>query len=82
MAESARDAAKRISLCEALDRVFNKGVVLQGDIVISVANVDLLYLGLRVLLASVETAQGAHALSAGLGVLGPSPLPASGRRRP
>jgi hypothetical protein len=30
-------------------------VVISGDIVISVADVDLIYLGLRVLLSSVET---------------------------
>lgn len=47
---------ERASLLELLDRVANKGVVLSGDLVISVADVDLLYLGLRVLLTSVETA--------------------------
>ena len=46
-----------ISLCEALDRVLNKGVVIVGDIVISVADVDLIYLGLQVVLTSVETAR-------------------------
>lgn len=46
-----------ISLCEALDRILNKGVVIHGDITISVANIDLIYLGLRVLLTSIETAR-------------------------
>jgi len=46
----------RASLLELLDRVVNKGVVISGDLVISVADVDLIYLGLRVLLTSVETA--------------------------
>lgn len=50
---------EHISLCEVLDRVLNKGVVVHGDLTISVANIDLLYLGLRVLLSSVETARGA-----------------------
>lgn len=45
-----------ISLCETLDRVLNKGVVVLGEAVVSVANVDLLYLGLNVVLTSVETA--------------------------
>ena len=49
-------SAEHISLCETLDRVLNKGVVIHGDLTISVANVDLIYLGLRLLLASVETA--------------------------
>lgn len=46
---------KQMSLCEVLDRVLNKGAVIVGDIVISVAGVDLLYVGLNVLVSSVET---------------------------
>lgn len=55
----AKDLAfdrERISLCETLDRVLNTGVVVAGEIVISVADVDLLYLGLQLTLTSVETA--------------------------
>ena len=47
---------ERVSLCEALDRVLNKGVVVVGEVVISVADVDLIYLGLQLVLTSVETA--------------------------
>lgn len=47
--------SKDITLLEVLDRVLDKGVVISGDIIISLANVDLIYLGLRVLLSSVET---------------------------
>jgi hypothetical protein len=36
--------------------VLDKGVVLSGDITLSVADVDLVYVGLRVLLSSVEAA--------------------------
>src|SRR3989304_3603807 len=50
-------AGQRISLCETLDRVLNTGVVVHGDITISVANIDLIYIGLRALLTSVETAR-------------------------
>ncbi len=46
---------ERVTLLEILDRALNKGVVISGDIVISVADVDLVYLGLKVLLSSVET---------------------------
>ena len=46
---------ERVTLLEILDRALEKGVVISGDIVISVADVDLVYLGLRVLLSSVET---------------------------
>jgi hypothetical protein len=44
-------------LCEVLDRVLNKGVVVAGDLTISVADIDLIYLGLRIMLASIETAR-------------------------
>ena len=53
-----REAEEHVSLCEALDRVLNTGVVVVGEVVISVADVDLIYLGLQVMLASVETARG------------------------
>ena len=51
------DAALRmqeVTLLDLLDRVLDHGVVLAGDVTISVADVDLLYLGVRVLLAPVE----------------------------
>ena len=59
--------AREVTLLELLDRVVDHGVVLAGDITISVADVDLIYLGLRVMLASVERA---HELRAGLAVAG------------
>ncbi|MBI4703929.1 MAG: gas vesicle protein [Deltaproteobacteria bacterium] len=46
---------RRVSLCETLDRVLNKGAVVAGDIVISVADVDLLYVGVNLVVSSVET---------------------------
>ncbi|WP_018402850.1 gas vesicle protein GvpJ [Marinobacter gelidimuriae] len=48
-----------MSLCETLDRVLNTGVVVVGEIVISVADIDLIYLGLNLTLTSVETANEA-----------------------
>jgi len=50
---------EQITLLELVDRVLNKGVVLTGDITLSVADVDLVYVGLRVLLASVATLEEA-----------------------
>jgi gas vesicle structural protein len=47
--------AEQLTLLELVDRVVNKGVVLSGDITLSVAGVDLIYVGLRVLLSSVDT---------------------------
>lgn len=49
---------ERVTLVDLVDRVLNKGVTLTGDIVLSVADVDLVYVGLRVLLASVATLDG------------------------
>jgi hypothetical protein len=43
------------SLLELVDRLLNKGVVLAGEATISVAGIDLIYLGLNVVLAAVET---------------------------
>ena len=45
-----------ISLLDIIDHVLNAGVVIHGSLVISVAGVDLVYLGLNVVLTSVETA--------------------------
>ena len=44
-----------VTLLELVDRVLNKGVVLSGDITLSVAGVDLVYGGRRLLLASAGT---------------------------
>jgi hypothetical protein len=56
--ETPRLDSKDVSLCEALDRILNKGAVLFGEVTISVADIDLVYLGLQVILASMETARG------------------------
>jgi len=45
-----------ISLLDILDHVLNAGVVIQGSLVISLAGVDLIYVGLSAVLTSVETA--------------------------
>lgn len=49
------DEQQQVSLCEALDRILNKGAVVVADVTISVANIDLIYLSLQALIASVET---------------------------
>ena len=43
-----------ITLVELVNRVVDRGVILGGDLTISVADVDLLYVGLRVLLCSPD----------------------------
>jgi hypothetical protein len=45
----------QVTLLELVDRVLNGGVVISGDITLAVADVDLVYLGLRVFLSSVAT---------------------------
>ena len=45
-----------LSLLETLDHVLDRGLVIAGEITISVADIDLVFVGLNVLLSSVETA--------------------------
>ena len=47
-----------VSLLELADRLLNRGVVLTGEATISVAGVDLIYLGLNVVLTAVENLRG------------------------
>jgi hypothetical protein len=46
-----------LALSELLDRALNKGIVVIGDLTLSIADVDLIYLGVKLLLSSVETAE-------------------------
>ena len=50
------DGQNEVSLLDILDHVLNAGVVIHGSLVISLAGVDLVYVGLNVVLTSVETA--------------------------
>ena len=45
-----------VSLLETLDHVLSRGLVIAGEITISVADIDLIFVGLNVLVSSVETA--------------------------
>lgn len=51
---SHESLGNNVSLCDALDRILTKGVVVYGDISISVAGVDLLYIGLRGLISAID----------------------------
>ncbi len=42
------------TLVDLLDRLFDRGVVVAGQVVLSVADVDLVYLDLRLLLGAIE----------------------------
>jgi hypothetical protein len=54
------DSYRDVTLVELVDRILDKGVILSGDITLSVAGIDLVYVSLRALLASVETAAAAR----------------------
>ena len=43
-----------LTLLELADRLLNRGVVVTGEAMISVAGVDLIYLGLNVVLTAAE----------------------------
>jgi gas vesicle structural protein len=49
-----------VTLLELADRLLNRGVVLTGEAVISVAGVDLIYLGLNLVLTAVENLRRTH----------------------
>jgi gas vesicle structural protein len=61
---------KQVTLLDLLDRAIYKGVVLNGDITISVANVDLVYLGLKLLLTSVDRIEEMRKLAAEQAIAG------------
>jgi hypothetical protein len=50
------DPTDETSLLDILDHVLNAGVIIRGNLIISLAGVDLIYIGLDVILTSVETA--------------------------
>lgn len=51
--------SERIALVDLLDRVLAEGVVITGDITLSIADVDLVTVSLRALLASVSALEKA-----------------------
>ena len=62
MSRSTTVAEREIALVDVIDRLIGGGVVIAGDITLAVADVDLVYLSLRVLLSSVATAEEKGAL--------------------
>jgi len=53
--QAPRALQSRATLLDLLDRVLGKGVVAYGDIVLSIADLDLVYLNLRAVLSSIGT---------------------------
>ena len=50
----AREEVQEVTLLDLVDRAIEHGAILAGDITIAVANIDLIYVGLEVLIASIE----------------------------
>ena len=63
MQDSSVAIADQLTLCEALDRVLHKGVVVVGDVRISVANIDLIHVSLQLMASSVEQLYDDHGAS-------------------
>jgi hypothetical protein len=49
------DLERELSLAELVNRVLDKGAVISGDVLISVAGVDLIHVGLQVVVAAAES---------------------------
>ncbi|MDQ3949999.1 MAG: gas vesicle protein, partial [Gemmatimonadota bacterium] len=50
------DDDERHALSDLINRVLDKGVVISGHVTISVADIDLIALDLRLLVSSIQTA--------------------------
>jgi hypothetical protein len=48
---------REVALVDLVDRLLAGGVVIGGDVTLSIADVDLVYVGLRALITSVATAE-------------------------
>jgi hypothetical protein len=56
MSKLSFERSQPVSLCETLDRLLSTGVVLLGGATISVAEVDLIYVGVQLVVTSIHTA--------------------------
>lgn len=49
--------SKKVTLIDALDRVIDKGAYVDGEVVLRVADVDLIFIGLRLIVTSISNAE-------------------------
>jgi hypothetical protein len=63
-AQDRRELARQVTLVELLDRILDKGVVISGEITLAVAGIDLVEVGLRALIASVDRLERLHSETA------------------
>jgi hypothetical protein len=70
MSDDAGDEidTEQLVLGDLLNHVLDKGVVISGTVIVSIANIDLLVVDLRLLLSSVETSMR-HGIDHTLGAL-------------
>jgi hypothetical protein len=54
----ADDRDDQLVLGDLIDHLLNKGVVIQGEVVLSLAGVDLVYLRLQAMLSAADRARG------------------------
>ncbi|HEU5419216.1 MAG TPA: gas vesicle protein [Streptosporangiaceae bacterium] len=70
-AEITARPVQQVALVDLLDRVLAGGVVIAGDVTLSIADVPLVRISLRALVASIRDEMRAPALAAGSGRPGP-----------
>jgi hypothetical protein len=51
---------KEMTLLDLLDGIIDTGVVVRGEILISIANIDLIVVDLKLLISSIESAFGSR----------------------
>jgi hypothetical protein len=59
------DLQRQVTLLELVDRILEKGAVLRGQLVLAVADVDLVKVDLNLLLAAAETLESTRGGGAG-----------------
>jgi hypothetical protein len=57
MSDYPLSPADELSLAELVNRVLDRGAVISGEVIVSVAGVDLIYVGLQIVVAAAETAR-------------------------
>lgn len=63
----ASDLERQMSLAEMVNRVLDRGAIITGEVTISVAGVELLFVGLQLVLAATESLDRPPNLSRSLG---------------
>jgi hypothetical protein len=57
MSTRAVSSQQNVAFVDLVDRLINGGVVVAGDITLAVADIDLVYVGLRAVITSIAAAE-------------------------